>query len=96
MRENIIRQKFRNAFLPDEIWFAPRVKWIECDIFSVFDCVKWDTRTGEISFWQLTTISNISARIKKIKARIGNRKFGCPMFVAGWNKKKKQFKIIRI
>ena len=96
MKEAQIRKKFKEAYPKDEIWFAPKVKWkAESDIFGVFDAVMWST-TGIISFWQLTTLSNISARRKKIKARINNKKFGCSVFVAGWNKKKKIFKIIKI
>ena len=48
------------------IWFPPKVKWRkEGDIFSCFDLIVIYP-PSEIVFIQLTTLSNIRAREKKI------------------------------
>ena len=96
MKEVQIKKKFKEANPKAEIWFAPKVKYKkESDIFGVFDCILW-AKDGTISFWQLTSLGNISTRIKKVKNRIGKKRFGCPKFVAGWSKRKKEFKIIEV
>lgn len=74
-------------------WYPPRVRWRkEGDIFGVFDLLTVNKKSGQILFIQLTTLSNVRAREKKIKAK------GLPIYseVWGYDKKNKIFKVISI
>ena len=78
------------------VWFPPRAGWYQSrdvkDIFGVFDLVA--VRKGSITFIQLTTKPNLSARRKKIQAwyrEVGKRTPRC--YVWAWDKKRSAFKI---
>jgi len=79
------------------VWYPSKVRWRkEQDIFGVFDLVCiWKHM---IKFIQLTTLSNIRAREKKIKKFLDKNKvklYWSPE-VWGWNNKKKEFKILEV
>jgi len=97
--EYILRQKAREYFKDWQIWFSPRVKFYDSDIFTIFDGCSWEK--DKFIFFQLTTASNKSARIKKIInfMRPNNlsidRKF-VKAWVMAWHKKKKKFIITEV
>jgi len=76
------------------VWWPPRVKYrAEGDIFGIADLII-SNRQG-IKLIQLTTLSNVSARRKKIQKALENMELGCPIEIWGLAKDK-TFKIIRI
>lgn len=105
MKENIIRKKAIEKLVEDNwiCWYPYKTRWKkEQDIFSVFDliCLKPNERGQfvgpcKIIFIQLTSLSNIRAREKKIKRFLRTNKLKYfPAEVWGYNKKKKEFKIV--
>lgn len=80
-------------------WYPPKVKFKQNDIFGAFDMVCCKKKIGTIKFIQLTTVSNLSARRKKIQNFLKeNRVAAQKSFAAGveiwaWNKRHKKFKI---
>jgi hypothetical protein len=99
MKESEIRKKAIEILKKDKwiVWYPAKSKWKkEQDIFGVFDliCIRMWKKMIEMKFVQLTTLSNIRAREKKVK------KFtdiiSLPAEVWGWNKIKKEFKIIKM
>jgi len=75
-------------------WFPAKVKFYKNDIFGVFDGV---IASGSlIKFLQLTTTNNISNRKKKIKGFLKETGFKANIEIWGYNKKKKNFRIIKI
>lgn len=92
-REYFLRQGFR-------IWFPSKTKWKkENDIFSIWDGVCW--RKDKFIFFQITTLSNKSARLKKIvNYMLPNYLYMCPPKVKGllmcWKQKTKEFVITKI
>ena len=82
------------------VWYPSKTRWKkEQDIFGVFDLIvlkplPYDNR---IDFIQLTTLSNVRAREKKIKNWFTKNKIkSFPAKVWGWNNKKKEFKILKV
>jgi len=79
------------------IWWPSRAIFKQNDIFGIFDLICLKKRAGDLKFIQLTTLSNLSTRRKKIKNFLKkNRLFKKnPMNIEvwGWNKRKKEFKI---
>lgn len=77
-------------------WYPAKVKYKQNDIFGVFDLVCWQKRTANIKFVQLTTLSNLSARRKKIKDFFKKNKLfqqvSVDVEIWGWNKKRREFK----
>lgn len=76
-------------------WFPVKSKWgKEKDIFGVFDCIV--VIGGFPSFIQLTTLSNVSARRRKIENFVFETHFKSPRAIWAWDKKKGAFKIINL
>lgn len=83
-------------------WWPAKVKFKQNDIFGAFDIICCKKNAGNIKLIQLTTVSNLSARRKKIQAffkenRINPTKsvFGAEVEIWAWNEKNKIFKIER-
>ena len=99
MTEYFLRQKAREYFKDWQIWFSPRVKFYDSDIFTIFDGCVW--KGNKLIFFQLTTTSNKSARIKKIVDFMMpnnlsvDRRF-VKAEVLAYHKKKKKFEIFKI
>jgi hypothetical protein len=79
------------------IWWPSRAIFKQNDIFGIFDLICFKKKVGNLKFIQLTTLSNLSTRRKKIKNflkehRLSKQK-AADIEVWGWNKGKKEFKI---
>ncbi len=94
--ESIIRKK-----AVDELeakgwitWFAPKVKFKQTDIFGIIDVLALKGKNKKNI--QLTTLSNVSARKKKITSFLKENKIQMTVEVWAWSKKKKYFKKIKV
>ena len=74
-------------------WWSAKTKFHESDIFGIADLI-CSNKQG-IKLIQLTTLSNVSARRKKINKVLEKMELGCPIEVWGMGKDK-TFKIVRI
>lgn len=80
-------------------WYPPKVRFKQNDIFGVFDMVCCKKRSGDLKFIQLTTVSNLSTRRKKIQNFLKENKvnpkksFGADIEIWAWAKKKREFKV---
>lgn len=78
-------------------WYPAKVRYKQNDIFGIFDLICWEKRKGNLKFVQLTTLSNLSTRQKKIKNFLKKNRLlkqgVVDIEVWGWNKRKKAFKI---
>ena len=78
-------------------WFPSKARFKQNDIFGIFDLICWKKKNGELKFVQLTTVSNLSTRRKKIqnflKKNKINPKRNLGIEIWAWNRKKKAFKI---
>jgi len=94
-KEAVIRKHARELLESDGwiTWCPPNVKYAETDIFGVFDCIT--VKDSELRFIQWTSISNISARKKKIMKFFNENNVFIPCEVWG-HKKGKEFRIIYI
>jgi hypothetical protein len=96
-KEKLIRKKAIEILEKQNwlIWKAPKVKFIQTDIFGVFDMVCWQKKTSRIKFIQLTTLSNLSARRKKIQGFLKKNEIYPRIKIElwGWNGNKKTFKV---
>jgi len=98
MKEITIRKKALEILTKKGFvcWYPPKVKYKkETDIFGIFDLINIHNKTG-VLFIQLTTLHNIRAREKKVKAFLKKNNLSLFCQVWGWDKKKKDFKIINI
>ena len=83
-------------------WRAPKVKYNQTDIFGIFDIICWQKGTGKFKFIQLTTLSNLSTRRKKIQNFFKKNKINwkprgkIKIELWAWNKRNKTFKIEQI
>ena len=94
-KENVIRKKFKAICEENKwaVWFPARVKFYENDIFGIADAII-STPYG-IELIQLTTLSNMSARKKKIQKVLETKRITCIIEVWGL-RKDGTFKIIKI
>ena len=78
-------------------WWPSRAIFKQNDIFGIFDLICFKKRTGDLKFIQLTTLSNLSTRRKKIKNFLKryqlSKQNSADIEVWGWNKGKGEFKI---
>ncbi len=80
------------------LWFPPKVRFYECDIFGVYDCLFFSA--DEVYFIQLTTLTNLSHRRKKIVSKF-NQPYGDFILtkpprnsqIYAWDEKNNNFKI---
>lgn len=101
-QESLIKKKAlaileKNGFI---YWSPAKVRFKQNDIFGVFDLVCCKKGAGNLKFIQLTTVSNLSTRRKKIEAffkknRINRPKiaFGAEVEIWAWAEKHKKFKV---
>ena len=71
-------------------WFAPKVKYRQTDVFGIIDLLALKGRKKKNI--QLTTLSNISSRRKKITDFLKKNKVEMMVEIWAWNKKKRRFK----
>ena len=69
MKESLIRKKAIQILEKKKwiVWWPSKVKFKQSDIFGIFDMICWKKITGNLKFIQLTTVSNLSTRRKKIQ-----------------------------
>ena len=93
-KEAEIKRKFKKVAEQEgwSYWLPAKVKFYDNDIFTVFDAICWCSDC--LLFVQLTTISNISARRKKIKAFLKGKKIFRDVKVQIWGWNKGVFKIV--
>ncbi len=95
MKETAIRKKAIDQLKDWQCWYPPKVRWRkEGDIFGVIDLVA--VKKKKHKWIQLTTLTNIRAREKKVlkwKEETGAK---IPVEVWGWDKKYKRFKILKV
>ncbi|HUW71930.1 MAG TPA: hypothetical protein VMV66_01900 [Candidatus Humimicrobiaceae bacterium] len=79
------------------IWWPSRAIFKQNDIFGIFDLICLKKKIGSIKFVQLTTLSNLSTRRKKIKNFLEeyqlSKQSSADIEVWGWDKRKREFKI---
>jgi len=101
-KENLIRKKAVTILEKEKwtVWWPAKVKFKQNDIFGAFDIVCCKKGAGNLKFIQLTTISNLSARRKKIQSFLKENRINRPKIVFGaeaeiwaWSKNHKRFKI---
>jgi hypothetical protein len=95
-KEAIVRKKAieilrKQGFI---CWFAPKVKYRITDIFGIADLLA--LRRKQRKNIQLTTLSNLSSKRKKIINFLKKHKVEFPVEIWAWNQKKKTFKKERV
>lgn len=99
MKERDIRNKAVELFKNSGhiTWFAPKIKWHSTDIFGIFDLVVVSRNTHETWFVQLTDITNLAHRRKKIIDYFVEHNVVIPnSFIFAWDHKKNDFKKVRV
>ena len=71
-------------------WFAPKVKFMQTDVFGIIDLLALKGRNKKNI--QLTTLSNVSARRKKIASFLKKYQVELIVEIWAWNHKKRCFK----
>ena len=98
-KESFIRKKAIQILEKQKwvIWWPSRAIFKQNDIFGIFDLICLKKKVGNLKFIQLTTLSNVSTRRKKIKNFLKenqlSKKSPADIEIWGWNKNKKEFKI---
>ena len=98
-KESFIRKKAIQILEKQKwvIWWPSRAIFKQNDIFGIFDLICLKKKVGSLKFVQLTTLSNLSTRRKKIKSFLKenqlSKKSPAGIEIWGWNKNKKEFKI---
>jgi len=91
-KETEIRKKAIEKLQTDGwiTWFAPKVKFKQTDVFGIIDLLALKGKKKKNI--QLTTLSNLSARRKKITGFLKKNKIEMTVEIWAWNGIKKQFK----
>ena len=96
MKEALLRKKATHLLQSQGwvVWFPKKVKFQETDIFGIWDlfCI----RGSKIRLIQLTTLSNLSARRKKIQNFLISNGVNIPSEIWAYDKKKRKFKIEKV
>jgi hypothetical protein len=100
-KESEIRKKAIQILKKEKwiVWWPSKVKFKQSDIFGTFDIICWKKITGNLKFIQLTTISNLSTRRKKIQNFFKKNKinpkivYNTEVEIWAWNGNSKKFKI---
>ena len=101
-QESLIRKKALTILEKEGFiyWFPAKVRFKQNDIFGVFDLVCCKKGAGNLKFIQLTTVSNLSTRRKKIQSflkinRLNRPKivFGAEVEIWAWAANHKKFKV---
>jgi hypothetical protein len=72
------------------VWYPSKVKYKQNDIFGIIDLLA--IKGGKQKNIQLTTLSNISTKRKKITNFLKKFKVELPVEIWAWSKKQKEFK----
>lgn len=91
-KESILRKK-AIQILEDKgwiVWFAPKVKYQQTDIFGIIDLLA--IKGKRMKKIQLTTLTNISTRRRKIQKFLKKFKIEMSVQIWAWNKKTKEFR----
>lgn len=100
-KENLIRKKAIEILEKEKwlIWWPSRAIFKQNDIFGLFDLICLKKKVGNLKFVQLTTLSNLSTRKKKIRAFFKKNKinpakkvFGAEVEVWAYDERHKKFK----
>ncbi len=75
-------------------WFAPKVKYKQTDIFGIIDLLALKGKKSKNI--QLTTLSNVSSRRKKIINFLKKNTVEMTVEIWAWNSSKKVFKFEKI
>ncbi len=95
-RESEIRKR-AIKILTDEnwvCWFPSRARYKQNDIFGIIDLLA--VKGKNLKKIQLTTLSNVSAKRKKITNFLKKNKVEMTVEIWGWLRKNKSFKIEKI
>ena len=98
-KESFIRKKAIQILEKQRwvIWWPSRAIFKQNDIFGIFDLICLRKKVGSLKFVQLTTLSNLSTRRKKIKKFLKENQLSSKSLaeieIWGWNKNKKEFKV---
>ncbi len=100
-KEAVIRKKAIEILEKERwvVWWPAKVKFQQTDIFGIFDLICWKKSIGNFKLIQLTTVSNLSARRKKISTffkenKIGlKRAEGVETEIWAWGSSQKSFKV---
>ncbi|PIP25018.1 MAG: hypothetical protein COX34_00940 [Candidatus Nealsonbacteria bacterium CG23_combo_of_CG06-09_8_20_14_all_36_12] len=71
-------------------WFGPKIKFKQNDVFGIIDVLALKGKRQKNI--QLTTLSNVSTKRKKITNFLKKNKVEMTVEIWGWNSKKKRFK----
>jgi len=99
MKEATLRKKVIEILRDNWVcWYAPKVRYKETDLFGIWDlvCLKKRDASSPVRFIQITTLSNISARRKKILKFLKENNIHRQSEIWGWDKKKRKFKIVKV
>ena len=94
--ESIIRKK-AIKILTDKnwiCWFPSRARFKQNDVFGIIDLLA--VRKKTIKKIQLTTLTNVSTRRKKIKNFLKKNKIQMTVEIWAWDKNNKEFKKTKI
>lgn len=72
------------------VWYPPKVRFKQTDIFGIIDLLALKGRRQKNI--QITTVSNLSSRRKKINEFLEKFELEITVEVWAWNKNKKSFK----
>jgi hypothetical protein len=78
------------------VWYPPKPRFAyqDCDIFGVYDLL---AVKGPVEWHiQITTVSNLSARKKKIQRFLHDHDVEVLSQVWAWNADKREFKIVEV
>jgi hypothetical protein len=91
-KEAEIRKKAVKLLENDDwvVWYPPKIRFKQTDIFGIIDVLA--LRGKKEKKIQLTTISNLSARRKKINNFLKKFKLEMTVEIWAWRKKEKDFK----
>lgn len=94
--ESIIRKKAIEILSQEGwiTWHPSRARYKQNDIFGIIDLLA--VKKNKLKKIQLTTLSNISDRRKKIINFLKKNKVQMTVEIWAWSKKKKQFKIDKL
>ena len=95
-KESTIRKK-AIQILEDNgwvVWFAPKVKYQQTDVFGIIDLLA--IKGKRMKKIQLTTLTNVSTRRKKIQKFLKKFKIEMSVQIWAWNKKTKEFRKERV
>ncbi len=91
-KESEIRKKAIEQLKADGwiTWFAPKVKFMQTDVFGIIDLMALRGKSKKNI--QLTTLSNVSARRKKITNFLKSNNIELAVEIWAWSSKKRCFK----